>query len=291
MRDAIQRELHGALLALRSGASRSFARRRLLWAGLTGVGLLGATDLVAPTLANQVAADVAGLALIIAAVAHYLGNSGRRRRYRRIRWQNLIALAIVVVLPLLIVLLKAVAILMTVVLVGLLPLWLNAAWMAVRDKWRSRSWASQSSNPTPQWSVLDHLDGMSPLELEQVVADLFVALGHESARLTVATGDYGADVLVDEFTDAPTVVQVKLLSGHCGVDAVQEVAAARAHYKATSAVCVAPRGFTANAYKLALSTGVDMWDQERLLEKVRQAERLAERSSNPVRVDDQSLEP
>lgn len=71
-------------------------------------------------------------------------------------------------------------------------------------------------------------------------------------RLTSGGADYGADILCDK-DDRTYVVQCKLFARSVGVKAVQEIMAARSHYKADFAVVCSESGFTSAAANLASS--------------------------------------
>ncbi len=108
---------------------------------------------------------------------------------------------------------------------------------------------------------------------EEVLVAHFRAQGYV-ARLTPNGADFGAD-LVLERDGQKTVVQAKRWSGTVGVRAVQEVVAARAHYKATKAMVVTSSGFTDQAVQLARSNAVELWDGERLSREFDLTGRLA----------------
>jgi restriction system protein len=74
---------------------------------------------------------------------------------------------------------------------------------------------------------------------------------------TGAARDQGADLLAERDGER-MVVQCKLLARAIGNQAVQEVAAARAHRQATRAVVVSNRRFTAGCVELARANGVEL---------------------------------
>lgn len=105
------------------------------------------------------------------------------------------------------------------------------------------------------------LQDVSPLEFEVLCLEKLKALGWD-ARTTKASGDQGADVIATH-CDEILVVQCKLYGRPVGNKAVQEVAAARDHYRADYAAVVTNASFTraANdraANDLAASTGVKL---------------------------------
>jgi Restriction endonuclease len=78
--------------------------------------------------------------------------------------------------------------------------------------------------------TIEDVDLMDGLEFERFLGDLFRAMGYQS-RVTKASGDQGADLIIEKFGDR-TVVQAKRYSGTVSNSAVQEAVAAKAHYPA-----------------------------------------------------------
>jgi restriction system protein len=101
-----------------------------------------------------------------------------------------------------------------------------------------------------------HVPSMSPLEYEQFVARELERAGWK-VKHCGAAGDQGCDVLGyrDGFR---LVVQVKLYRKPVNNAAIQEVVAARRHYRAHLMAVVAPAGFTPSAVALARSNGVHL---------------------------------
>lgn len=93
-----------------------------------------------------------------------------------------------------------------------------------------------------------------PWEFEKYCADLLVFAGWDASP-TKGSGDQGADVIAVS-GQRTLVLQCKLYQSAVGNKAVQEIHAAKAHYRATDAVVVATSGYTKSARQLASSTGV-----------------------------------
>lgn len=85
--------------------------------------------------------------------------------------------------------------------------------------------------------------------------------------MTRSAGDYGADLVIEK-DGVRTVVQAKCYSKNVGIDAVQQVQASKAHYKAAQAWVVTNRGFTEAAKTLAHSNGVNLVDRELLINMI-----------------------
>jgi restriction system protein len=110
------------------------------------------------------------------------------------------------------------------------------------------------------------LDRMTGIEFEHALAQLFTDLGY-GAVVTQASRDYGADVVLSR-GGQKIVVQAKRYVGTLGLDAVQEATAARLHYGAVRAIVVTTSAFTGPAQNLAQTTGVELWDRQRLNEEL-----------------------
>ena len=113
---------------------------------------------------------------------------------------------------------------------------------------------------------MDALDGMTGIEFEHALAQLFTDLGY-GAVVTQASRDYGADVVLSR-GGQKIVVQAKRYVGTLGLEAVQEASAARLHYGAVRAIVVTTSTFTGPAQTLAQTTRVELWDRQRLNEEL-----------------------
>jgi hypothetical protein len=125
---------------------------------------------------------------------------------------------------------------------------------------------------------MNALDRMTGLEFEHALAQLFADLGF-GAVVTQASRDYGADVVLSR-GDQKVVVQAKRHVGTLGLEAVQQASAARQHYGAVRAIVVTTSGFTGPARTLAQTTGVELWDRNRLNEEL--ASVAERRSLTPI---------
>jgi restriction system protein len=117
-----------------------------------------------------------------------------------------------------------------------------------------------------QSADMDALDRMTGIEFEHALAELFTDLGY-GAVVTQASRDYGADIVLSR-GGQKIVVQAKRYVGTLGLDAVQEASAARLHYGAVRAIVVTTSTFTGPAQTLAQTTGVELWDRQRLNEEL-----------------------
>ncbi|MEG3842313.1 restriction endonuclease [Microcoleus sp. herbarium14] len=108
------------------------------------------------------------------------------------------------------------------------------------------------------------VDAMTGKEFEKFLEVHFVNLGY-SVTLTQDSQDYGADLILYK-DGSTTVVQAKRSKNPVGIKAVQEVAGAVRHYKGNKARVITNNRFTENAYNLAESNDVELWDRKRLIE-------------------------
>ncbi|MBU3013778.1 restriction endonuclease [Poseidonibacter lekithochrous] len=111
-------------------------------------------------------------------------------------------------------------------------------------------------------------ENMSPTDYEYFCADILKSNGLD-ARVTKASGDQGADVIVyDKNNLAIVVIQCKLYSNPVGNKAVQEIYSAKQHYGASRAIVVTNNTFTKSARQLANSTKVELLHHEDLYDLV-----------------------
>lgn len=110
------------------------------------------------------------------------------------------------------------------------------------------------------------IDTMPGEIFEMYLRRHFQSVGYR-VDMTPVSGDYGADLVLDRGEER-VVVQVKRYRGRVGPKAVQEVAAARAHYRASRAIVVTNSVYTENARTLAKENDVELWDRRTLIEEL-----------------------
>ena len=108
------------------------------------------------------------------------------------------------------------------------------------------------------------VDEMTGKEFENFLYVHFIKFGY-SVTLTQDSQDYGADLILDK-DGSRTVVQAKRSKNSVGIKAVQEVAGAVRHYKGNKGRVITNNRFTENAYNLAKSNDVELWDRKKLIE-------------------------
>jgi restriction system protein len=108
------------------------------------------------------------------------------------------------------------------------------------------------------------VDAMTGKEFEIFLDVHFRNCGY-IVNLTQDSQDYGADLIL--YKDGlKIVVQAKRSKNPVGIKAVQEVAGAVRHYKGNKARVITNNRFTENAYNLAKSNDVELWDRKKLIE-------------------------
>ena len=84
--------------------------------------------------------------------------------------------------------------------------------------------------------------------------------GFHNIQTTPATGDYGADIIAYDPNGYKWAFQCKRYSGKVSVKAIQEVSSARDHYRCHYAAVITNSSFTKNAYELAHSNDVRLFE-------------------------------
>ena len=113
------------------------------------------------------------------------------------------------------------------------------------------------------------IDNMGGEEFEIYLESLFKKYKYHVER-TQYSGDYGADLILHR-DGMKTIVQAKRWSNKVGVKGVQEVVAARGHYRADLALLVTNSYLTKQAHNLAKSNNVEIWDRDKLLKVIAKA--------------------
>lgn len=107
---------------------------------------------------------------------------------------------------------------------------------------------------------LEHMNGE---QFEELLQARFRAQGYR-VSLTPNGADFGADLILERDGIKAAVQAKHWRTRKVGVRAVQEIAAAKAHYRADKAAVIASGVFTDQAVQLARSNGIELWDRARL---------------------------
>ncbi len=109
---------------------------------------------------------------------------------------------------------------------------------------------------------MEQIDKMTGEDFERYLAMLYRKRGYD-VKLTKATMDFGADLLISE-NDVTYAVQAKRYSGSVPEAAVQQAISAREYYHCDRAVVITNSRFTPAAERLAQETGVQLIDRNKL---------------------------
>lgn len=115
-------------------------------------------------------------------------------------------------------------------------------------------------------SRIDEIDTMAGVQFEHYLKELFKSRGY-NAIVTTATGDYGADLVLEKDGEK-IVVQAKRYSKSVGIKAIQEVHSSRTMYGASSAWVVTNNFFTKSAIDLADKSNVKLIDRNELIDYI-----------------------
>jgi len=115
-------------------------------------------------------------------------------------------------------------------------------------------------------SGIADIDKMDGIQFEQYLGHLFKARGYQ-VQVTQASGDFGADLLIEK-EGTRIAIQAKRYSSSVGLKAVQEVAAAKAHYQAAEAWVITNSKYTEQAKQLASSNGIKLFSRNDLVDMI-----------------------
>lgn len=103
-------------------------------------------------------------------------------------------------------------------------------------------------------------------DFEEFIAKLLGKYGY-STRLIKDSHDYGADVIAEK-GGIQYAIQCKYWQNSVGIDAVQQVCAAKHYYNRDKSVVVTNNKFTKQAKELAQANRVLLWDGEYIKSKI-----------------------
>ncbi len=111
---------------------------------------------------------------------------------------------------------------------------------------------------------IEHIDKLSGLEFENLLIEQFQKLGYKTIK-TPATGDFGADIIVDTKSETRFIIQCKRFKNKVNLKAVQEVVGALAHFNGDIGIVITSSSFLNSAIKLAESNDIELWDKNKLM--------------------------
>lgn len=108
------------------------------------------------------------------------------------------------------------------------------------------------------------VDKMDGFEFERFLGNLLKSKGYK-VRVTQESGDFGADLVIEDCNGLRGVIQAKRYTGPVGIKAVQEIVGSKSYYKATEAFCITNSSYTKAAITLAKSNNVALLTRKELL--------------------------
>lgn len=111
------------------------------------------------------------------------------------------------------------------------------------------------------FSKIDELSGVA---FENLLLDKFSTMGFK-VESTPKTGDFGADLIVENSEGSRIIVQCKRFKAKVNLKAVQEVVGAMGHYAGDYGVVITNNSFLNSAIKLAESHDIELWDGDKLV--------------------------
>jgi tetratricopeptide (TPR) repeat protein len=108
------------------------------------------------------------------------------------------------------------------------------------------------------------VDELSGVEFENLLMDKFSSLGFK-VESTPKTGDFGADLIVENNEGSRIIVQCKRFKSKVNLKAVQEVVGAMGHYAGDMGIVITNNSFLNSAIKLAESHDIELWDGDKLV--------------------------
>lgn len=105
-------------------------------------------------------------------------------------------------------------------------------------------------------NAINNMDGKA---FEELLITQFKKLGFLTLR-TPATGDYGADIILETVNGTKIAIQCKRYKSRVNLKAVQEVVGALAHFQADIGVVITNNSYLNSAIKLAQSNDIELWD-------------------------------
>ena len=118
---------------------------------------------------------------------------------------------------------------------------------------------------------------LSGPEFEMYVALLLKDHYYRQIEITKGSGDQGVDILCER-NGKTYAIQCKNYAGSVGNFAVQEAYAGAEFYGCDVPVVICPGSFTRGAKALAETTGVELWDGEKLSRMMRKSGRRPKRA-------------
>lgn len=117
------------------------------------------------------------------------------------------------------------------------------------------------SNPPESTKPHKNVKDMTGIEFEGYCAERLINNGFYKVSVTPPSGDYGADIVAYDKSGRKWVFQCKRFKNKVGNTAVQEVVAAKAHYKADFGAVMTNSELTRGAKLLAEENNVVVYEK------------------------------
>lgn len=125
-------------------------------------------------------------------------------------------------------------------------------------------------SPTSHAEISQDFDNMDGHEFECFCADLLKRLGYMHVKITKESRDYGIDILAEK-DDISYAIQCKCYKGNIGTKAIQEAYSGKNIYNRDIGVVITNRYFTPSAIKTAEINKIKLWNRDKLLKFIEQA--------------------
>lgn len=116
-----------------------------------------------------------------------------------------------------------------------------------------------------------NFDNMTGVEFEKFCVLLLEKNGFESVKTTSVTGDHGIDIIAER-NEITYAIQCKCYSSNIGNFAVQQAHTGKSLYKKDIAVVMTNQFFTTQAIEEAECLGVKLWDRNKIIKLMQNAE-------------------
>ena len=117
------------------------------------------------------------------------------------------------------------------------------------------------SNPPESTKPHKNVNDMTGIEFEGYCAEWLVYHNFYRVTITPPSNDYGADIVAYDKSGSKWVFQCKRFKNKVGNTAVQEVVAAKAHYKADMSAVITNSELTKGARQLAKENNVVVYEK------------------------------
>lgn len=136
-----------------------------------------------------------------------------------------------------------------------------------------------------KYKNLPDFDNMTGIEFENFCSYLLSKNGFEDVKTTKASGDQGIDILARN-GHLRYGIQCKCYSSNIGNSAVQEAFSGIKYYGCDRGIVITNQYFTKSAIDLSQSTGIFLWDRNKLFDLINHAYKTTEiRHAENVDID------